>query len=376
MYHLLLRYKSEEEIRNELAHFDWDQLEGLDLDDENEPEVVNAKYKLDMLLAIAGLGEERRDEVAKPKLPSEVQICKAIKEKLDTRHEIVAGRGRFLLDDRLYVRRRLWEVMNDPNMVYILHECVVYAPTEALEGVELIDAPGTGVVSAQEQKALQDVLETADAVVVCMQRNLEDCKEIKSAIQGCMQFQKFIESPTPGTCQVLFFSALDEQKNFTPLNTRKSIDEFESDKQEAASKNQKGLRQMIKRSICEMRESGRSHLLGDPADDAQRIEDCLGALKDNMFASYPLLWASVAMSPGKDKALPTATAANQASGGLLLEEKTSRARKAQVLEDVTRMLACIRGRSAGEGKVLQTFFDTVRPVCLGWRGLGWLLDWA
>jgi hypothetical protein len=358
---MLVRYKSEEEIRDELAHFDWDQLEDLDLEDDNDPEAVNAKYKLDMLLAIAGLDAEHRDHVAKPKLPSEVQMCKAIKEKLDARHEIVAGRGRFLLDDRMFVRQRLWEVMKDPATVYILHECVVYAPAEALEGVELIDAPGTGVVSPQEQKALQDVLETADAVVVCMQRNLEDCRDIKSAIQGCVQFQKFIESPTPGTCQVFLFSALDEQNNFTPLDTQKSILAFEKSKEEATLKNQKGLKQMIKKSMTDMQDSGR--MLGHSAKDEKWIQDRLDALKENMFSSYPLLWASVAMSPGNDKP------ASLTCGGPQPEEKTSRARKAQLLDDVTRMLARISGRSAGEGKILQAFFDAVR-LCVWAGGVG------
>lgn len=109
-------------------------------------------------------------------------------------------------------------------MVYILHECVVYIPADALEGLELIDAPGTGVVSPQEQKALQDVLQTADALVVCMQRNLQHCKDIKPHIQSCVLFQKLIETTakTPGAgspCQVFFFSAMDEQGNFTRLDT-------------------------------------------------------------------------------------------------------------------------------------------------------------
>ena len=48
VYHLLVRYKSEEDIREELANYDWGQLEGLDLDDDEDPEVANAKYKQKM----------------------------------------------------------------------------------------------------------------------------------------------------------------------------------------------------------------------------------------------------------------------------------------------------------------------------------------
>ena len=51
---MVIRYKSEEDIRAELGAYDWDQLEGLDLDDElelddDEPEGANAKFKFDML---------------------------------------------------------------------------------------------------------------------------------------------------------------------------------------------------------------------------------------------------------------------------------------------------------------------------------------
>ena len=67
VYHLLVRYKSEEDIREELANYDWGQLEGLDLDDDEDPEVANAKYKQEMLLAIAGLEGRDPDDMEKPK---------------------------------------------------------------------------------------------------------------------------------------------------------------------------------------------------------------------------------------------------------------------------------------------------------------------
>jgi len=110
VYHMVIRYKAEEDIRAELGTYDWDQLEGLDLDDDDKPEGVNAKFKLDMLLAVAGLEDEDPDDVKKPKSPAEVCICDGVKAKLEARFELVAGRGRKLLDDRLYVRKRLWEI--------------------------------------------------------------------------------------------------------------------------------------------------------------------------------------------------------------------------------------------------------------------------
>ena len=371
VYHLLVRYRSEKDIRDELADFDWDQLdsEDIDLDDEESSEAVNANYKLDMLLAIAGLGVESRDSVPKPRSSSDVQICATVREKIVAHHELVAGRGRSLLDDRMFIRKRLWEVMDDPIMVYILHECVVYIPADALEGLELIDAPGTGVVSPQEQKALQDVRETADALVVCMQRNLEDCKDIKPVIQSCVQFQKLIETTaeTPGggsPCQVFFFSAMDEQGNFTRLDTPQSVDSLEKSKRDIANKNRKGLKQMLKTSIAEMRQNGRlaaSETADTAASDAL-LEACLKSLEANMYSSYPLLWASVSMSPGEKESAP-----HPSSGGHQPAERTSRARKQELLVDVTKLLAAIRGQSGRaasirEDHILGAFLDKVKSV--------------
>jgi len=339
IYHLVIRYKTEEEIRAELAGYDWDQLEGLDLDDDDNSEVANANYKLGMLLAVSGLGLE------KPKSIGEVQICDAVREKLATRYEIVAGRGRKLLDDRLYVRARLWELMRDHTVPYLLQECVVYMPADVLEGVELIDAPGTGVVSPQEQRALQDVLETADAVVVCMQRNLEDCMFIKPAIERCLQFHRYIENPKASQCQVFFFSAVDEQSNFTPLDEPSSLSRFEESKETIKKKNKVGIKQMVNRAMKEMRKE-------DKLKDTQKevvLDACLPGLEANIFSSYPLLWASVAMGPGgKEK-----------EGGQI-----SRVQKEEALSDVTRMLSSIRGQSAAQRQVMGAFFDKVWLMCV------------
>ena len=352
VYHMVIRYKSEEDIRAELGTYDWDQLEGLDLDDDDKPEGVNAKFKLDMLLAVAGLEDKDPDDVEKPKSPEEVCICDGVREKLETRFELVAGRGRKLLDDRLYVRKRLWEIMNDQTMAYLLQECVVYIPADALEGLELIDAPGTGVVSPQEQRALQDVLETADAVVVCMQRNLQDCKDVKPAIQKCLQFQKYIEDPKASPCKIFFFSAIDEKSNFTPLDTPKSVSDLEKRKSDIKKKNTKGLKQMVKKAIEEMKDEGR--LQGK--QDEQVCDACLQGLEENMYSSYPLLWASVSMGPGLE------APGEQLSAGR--DQSTPRARKEELLNDVTRMLSALRGRSTAERQIMQAFFDKVAELML------------
>ena len=130
-----------------------DKLED-DSDDVCEMDLVDNKYKIEMLLRVIGLDPKKghtHEEVDKPKVPGEVQICAAIKKKLELGFEIFSGRGWKLLDDRLYVRNKLWDVMRDPQQAYIIHECIVYVPADVLEGLELMDAPGIGVENPQEQ---------------------------------------------------------------------------------------------------------------------------------------------------------------------------------------------------------------------------------
>ena len=300
---------------------------------------------------VAGLEERKSKNAEKPKSPEEVCICDKVKEKLQTRFELVAGRGKKLLDDRLYVRTRLWELMNDPTMAYLLQECVVYIPADALEGLELIDAPGTGVVSPQEQRALQDVLETADAVVVCMQRNLQHCKDIQPAIQNCLQFQRYIEDPKANPCKMFFFSAIDEKSNFTPLDTPNSVSDLERRKDEIKKKNMAGIKQMVRKAIREMRIEGK--LKG--RNDEEVVDACLKGLEDNMYSSYPLLWAAVSMGPGAEDGEQLSASRDQ---------KIPIARKEELLNDVTRMLSAIRGRSTAERQIMQDFFDKVTKLLL------------
>jgi len=67
-----------------------------------------------------------------------------IREKLDKGFEIFSGRGRKLLDDRIYVRDKLKEATQDVSISCILKEIILYAPADCLEGLEIVDLPGAG----------------------------------------------------------------------------------------------------------------------------------------------------------------------------------------------------------------------------------------
>jgi hypothetical protein len=314
--------------------------------------VVNNKYKCDMLLRVKGLDpeEHEHEEVDKPKAPGEVQICDAIKAKLDLGFEIVSGRGRKLLDDRLYVRNKLWDVMRDPQLAYIIDECIVYVPADVLEGLELMDAPGTGVESPQEQLRLTEALRTADAIVVTMQRNLEADKDLMPALEKCGVFKKIIESKIIESigespvkpCRVFLFSAMDEKGDFSKLNTTEAGEQFQETTKTTRSENVKGLKKILKTAFKSEKRKAK-----DMTED-KMLDACLPALEADMFQSYPLLWASIALSSGeKDK-----------------EEEISRSEKVKLLCGVSKMLSALKefARSEPLADVMKNFLDKVKHV--------------
>lgn len=105
---------------------------------------------------------------------------------------------------------------------------------------------------------------------------------------------------------------------------------------------------MVNRAMKEMRNDDEEDKLKDTQKQVV-LDACLPGLEANIFSSYPLLWASVAMGPGgKEK-----------EGGQI-----SRAQKEEALSDVTRMLSSIRGRSAAQRQVMGAFFDKVWLMCV------------
>jgi hypothetical protein len=327
-----------------------EQLEDESDDEMERDAVVNNKYKCDMLLRVKGLDpeEHEHEEVDKPKAPDEVQICDAIKAKLVLGFEIVSGRGRKLLDDRLYVRNKLWGVMKDPQLAYIIHECIVYVPADVLEGLELMDAPGTGVESPQEQLRLTEALRTADAIVVTMQRNLEADIDLMPALEEkCGVFKKIIESKIIESigespvkpCRVFLFSAMDEKGDFSKLNTTEAVEQFQETTKTTRIENVKGLKKILKTAFKSEKRKAK-----DMTED-KMLDACLPALKADMFQSYPLLWASLALSSGeKDE-----------------EEEISRSEKVKLLCGVSKMLSALKefARSEPLADVMKDFLDKV-----------------
>ena len=109
---------------------------------------------------------------------------------------------------------------------------------------------------------------------------------------------------------------------------------------------------MVRKAIREMRIEGK--LKG--RNDEEVVNACWKGLENNMYSSYPLLWAAVSMCPGAKDAGEQLSASR--------DQKIPRARKEELLNDVTRMLSAIRGRSTAERQIMQDFFDKVTKLLL------------
>ena len=194
VYHVVFRYKTKKEIEDELST-GWKDFEDKDFQElcDSDPDkkrgkavlcfkeyhwqlllttyradhlsIVSALNKKDMLLLIAG---ETNPKAAKfdldepenlknlpiPGPETPLKICSIVDEKLQKEFEIFSGRGRKLLDDRVFVRDKLREVAQNPTLFCVLKECIVYAPADVLEGLEIVDAPGAGSNDPGEQVCL------------------------------------------------------------------------------------------------------------------------------------------------------------------------------------------------------------------------------
>ena len=160
MYQVLFVYKTVKEIRDELMSFKWDQLDTFAQLKRKSREYKRIENKINLLLIVTGCDHKDvkydvklsgKDFLPIPLKQEDITLCPTIKKKVEKEFEIFSGRGRKLLDDRMYVRDKLEETMKNEKINCILKECIVYAPADILDGLELVDAPGAGSSCPLEQ---------------------------------------------------------------------------------------------------------------------------------------------------------------------------------------------------------------------------------
>jgi len=316
-YHAVIRYTSEKDTRAELFDFDWHQLEELDdlHEDKDKEEIRHARNKLRKLLLVAGKNPDdtqysifkiARSGIEKvlgdlvPKSEEEVQICSKVQEKQKIGIEIITGRGRRLLDDRLFLREGIHKVMEDLTIATIIDELILYSPADALEASELVDAPGAGSDCPMEQMHLKEAVRVADNVLVVMQRNLGSTADLTPHIKESLVLEKILQSHVNGedyTCPLHLFSAMDEIKEFQLAGGfNAAMNEFIEDKSKVSAQNEEKLQNLLFQTLKDMIEAKKIREM-DNDERADMLDAvCANILKSSMFSTKPFLWTSLTLS--------------------------------------------------------------------------------
>jgi hypothetical protein len=86
---------------------------------------------------------------------------------------------------------------------------------------------------------------------------------------------------------------MDEKSGFSKLNTKEAGEKFQKNMETVHRKNVNGLTKMLKKTF-------HGEKIKDMTEDMM-LATCLPALEADMFQSYPLLWASLALSSGEEE---------------------------------------------------------------------------
>ncbi len=118
-----------------------------------------------------------------------------------------------MMEDRLFVRQALMDVMKDAAIACVVRQCVVHCPADILHDLELVDTPGTGTDDPLQWRQLTDALASANGIMVVMQRNLEVNANLKEELVASGVLRRVISAQNH--CPLVVFSAIDEKGTFT-----------------------------------------------------------------------------------------------------------------------------------------------------------------
>lgn len=116
------------------------------------------------------------------------------------------------MEDRLFVRQALLDLMKDAAIACVVRQCVVYCPADILHDLELVDTPGTGTDDPLQWRQLTDALASANGIMVVMQRNLEANAMLKEELVASGVLRRILTAQKH--CPMVVFSALDEKGTF------------------------------------------------------------------------------------------------------------------------------------------------------------------
>jgi hypothetical protein len=99
-------------------------------------------------------------------------------------------------------------LMKDEALACLIKECILFSPF--IQGLEVVDTPGTGSDDPLQWKQLTDALASANGIMVVMQRNLKANKELKRCLRASGLMSKLLQAPA--RCPLILLSALGEIK--------------------------------------------------------------------------------------------------------------------------------------------------------------------
>lgn len=197
-YHVRVLYKSENAICEELAGFDWAQLE--DLNEASEEDKLNASFKRELLIFVYGLSPDISASDLQTHIPASAadvrrMICPSVSAKLRQGVEIFSGRGRKKLEDRLWVRGELRRLTTDLQVACIADDVTVYVPAEVLDKLTIVDTPGAGVTNPVERAALYRALSIADGWAAVQGKHFGAEKGLVEELEQSGVLQKLLQQP-------------------------------------------------------------------------------------------------------------------------------------------------------------------------------------
>jgi hypothetical protein len=139
------------------------------------------------------------------------------RQEMESGFKIFSGRGQDMMEDRLFVRQALMDVMKDAAVACVVQQCVVYCPADILHDLELVDTPGTGTDDPLQWRQLTDALASANGIMVVMQRNLEANAKLKEELVASGVVRRVLAAQNH--CPLVVFSAVDEKSTFNTAQT-------------------------------------------------------------------------------------------------------------------------------------------------------------
>lgn len=226
--------------------------------------------------------------------PANIKIHSDVADLLKNPYKLFVGRGQHVLDDRVYIRTELGELLDGPFCALIKDVCV-FAPCLLLEGkLELVDTPGLNDCDPFRARNINKQLRCSDHLVVFAERNLSGEGSTLTALQEQQIFDRlFHDTLRPGRGELrLSVLLLPERETQLSGNQICSADMWGMKSLEQESAINEAVVTLMERLTAAAQAR-----FGDDADDLMdRVE--AQVIKIKVVPCYPMLYLSAMLNVG------------------------------------------------------------------------------